>query len=134
MWILSKFLDQLCNFLDNTYCINCGGCCFVAYIVAKLLEKDGIEYSVIVYDCEFKSFYDIDCAQYHYAIKVGDIIINGYEDDEEYVSFNNVCANDLRDHYNECYWNNEYHKKHNSFIKKILTVFYNDCAKDLREK
>lgn len=133
MQILSEFLNQLCKFLDETYCINYGGCCFVASIIARLLEKDNINYSVVVYECEYDDFYNIDCAQYHYAIKVNDIIINGYED-EEYSIFNNVSARDLKEHYNECYWNSEYYTKHNTFIKKVITIFYNDCSKDLREK
>lgn len=127
-------LNNLFYFLDNTYEINSGGCCFVASVLARLFEKDGIKFSVIVYDCEYDNFYDIDCSQYHYTLRFGEKILNAYDDNEySYSEFFNICAKDLEEHYKECDWNECYNSKHNDYIKRIIKNFYNDFTKNFRK-
>lgn len=124
----------LCKFLDNVYKINAGGCCYVAAIIAKLLEKDEVDFSVIVYNCDYDDFYDIDCSQYHYTLRIGEYIINndGYEECP-YSEYPNTYSIDLSDHYNECEWNTWYDTNRNKRIKRIIKDFYNDFTYDLRE-
>ena len=57
-------LNSLFRFLDEVYDINSGGCCYVASVLAELLEEDDVDYSVIVYDCDYDDFYDI-CNAYN---------------------------------------------------------------------
>lgn len=134
-------LDALFRFLDEVYDINSGGCCYVASVLANLLEEDGIDYSVIVYDCDYDDFYDIPCSCLHYAIRVTNAngyydTINGYDEEEcdTYCEFDNVSATDLLDHYNECGWNSVYKTFRNKYIKGVITKFYKNFTYDLREE
>lgn len=43
-------LNSLCEFLDNSYGINHGGCCFVSSIIARYLDNLGIEYNLVIFD------------------------------------------------------------------------------------
>ena len=36
--------------LDNQFCINEGGCCYVAYLIAANLERLSVPYKLIMYD------------------------------------------------------------------------------------
>ena len=36
---LIYWLNRTCKLLDDRYNINRGGCCYVAYVIAKLLDK-----------------------------------------------------------------------------------------------
>lgn len=45
-------LNGLCEFFDNSYNINYGGCCFVSSIIAKHLDNLGIKYNLIIFDQE----------------------------------------------------------------------------------
>ena len=129
-------LDYLFEFLHNVYSINSGGCCYVASVLAELFEKDDIDYSVIVYDCEYAEFYDIDCSQYHYTLCVEDYILNCQDFEEvDYAEYIDVDAEDLLNHYKECDdWNSLYDTYRNKYIKKLITNFYKDFTYDLREK
>ena len=48
---LLRNLNSLCKFLDDTYDVNSGGCCFLASLIAKHLDKLNIKYNLVVYDC-----------------------------------------------------------------------------------
>lgn len=133
-------LNSLFIFLDEVYNINSGGCCYVASVLANLLEEDEIEFSIIVYDCDYENFYDISRSQFHYAIRILNTdfngIVNGYEDHDEWEfnEFDNVTAIDLLDHYKECSWNDYYNVFRNKYIKGLITKFYKDFTYDLREE
>ena len=43
-------LNNLCQKLDILYDINNGGCCYVAYKIAKQLDKLNIKYELVVFD------------------------------------------------------------------------------------
>lgn len=132
--LLASKLHYLCNFLDFTYHINEGGCCFIAYCIARLLDKDEIPYSIAVYHCDFDNFNDLDCSQYHYAIRVNNILINGYDDNDDFTIMNDVNSRDLLNHYKECHWNDYYSKSKNDFLFYIINTFYNDFKKDLPKR
>lgn len=124
----------LCDFLDSTYHINDGGCCFIAYCIARLLDKDKIPYSVVVYHCDCDNFNELDCSHNHYAICVNNVLINGFEDDDDFTIMDNVTSKDLLNHYKECGWNDYYNKKKNDFLFHTINKFYNDFKKDLSER
>lgn len=142
---ISETLDEVCKLLDRLYDINCGGCCYVAYCISKLLYSDNIRYSV-----EVISFYeDVDLEEYndftelsegysHYGISlIGDRFINITEEDidgcESHTSFINVYPFQLKKHYNTNYWNSCYDTDKNKFIWNTIKNFYYECTKDLRE-
>lgn len=60
---LLKSLNSLCKFLDDTYDVNLGGCCFLAAIIAKHLDKLGLDYDLVVYD-----YYEKDQASIEHEV------------------------------------------------------------------
>lgn len=51
---LIYWLNRICKELDDEYCINDGGCCYVAYVIAKFLKKYNIEYYLSILNYEPK--------------------------------------------------------------------------------
>lgn len=47
---LQKFLNILCETLNSLYNVNKGGCCYVAYLISKWLDRFGIDYLLAIYD------------------------------------------------------------------------------------
>ena len=138
--ILAERLDKLCKFLDDEYDINAGGCCYVAYCLAKLLSKDQFDFKVIIYE-EYElgdKFSKVFDNHYHYAIDIGNYIINSAECDEDESlyknTYYNVKASEILDHYKNHSWNDYYNSSKNRFISKTIQIFYDDLTKDLREK
>ena len=140
--VLSHQLDKLCKFLDELYDINCGGCCYLAYCLAKLLDSDNLEYQVVVVsdnceelmDCETLS--DIPCSCTHYGIYVDGEYINIDDSDLEndYVNhFINVTPDEIKEHYKFGDWNDCYDIDKNDLIWETLKTFYYDFTQDLRE-
>lgn len=129
---LAHKLNYLCDFLEMTYDINSGGCCYIASCIAHLLELDNINYLVAVTDVECDSFYDINCSQRHYFLILNNVSINR-NDYDNYVVFNGVCAKDLLDHYHECDWNDFYNTFKNKFIYKTIVRFYKDFTYGMRK-
>lgn len=41
-------LNELCMTLDDTYNVNSGGCCYLAYEIAKHLDRLNIKYRLLV--------------------------------------------------------------------------------------
>lgn len=109
-------LNKLCKELDNTYDINCGGCCYIAAVIVEQLELYNIPYSVIHYDL-------YSC---HYAVRVSDRIINRSdykcrEIQEEYCPTSKEL---YRTYYTES-WNSVYKKKNNSVVKRKIKALFN---------
>lgn len=135
-------MDNVCELLDHIYDVNCGGCCYVAYCLAKLLQEDDIEYEVVVIsdscddllDCDLIS--DIPCSCTHYGIStIGGLInINDCDLSSNYVQyFYDVNPEELKEHYENSDWNNCYNTNENEFIWETLKRFYYDITKDLRK-
>lgn len=138
--VVAERLNKLCKFLDETYDINAGGCCFITYCLARLLKKDKFKFKVVIYDdyrVGGKTFADVDDSHYHYGIILGDYPINdgNCADDSSFVksTFSKVKISDILDHYKNNSWNHAYNSEKNSFISKTLKVFYDDLTEDLRE-
>lgn len=139
---ISWRMNEVCKLLDILYDVNCGGCCYIAYCLSKLLSKDGIDYDVIVIsdDCyelnNCETLNDISCSCSHYGISIGGHLINIDNKDLEYEYvkyFNNVHPDDIKEHYENEDWNNCYNTDKNDFIWEMLKNFYYDITQNLRE-
>lgn len=134
--ILAERLNKVCTFLNSAYNINAGGCCYVAYCFAKLLERDNMKYKIVVYE-DYKiggTFHKLSDSHYHYAIALGKAIINPVDDDTFVINKYQVSSSDILKHYNKEKWNDCYDASKNLFINKILKNFYYDLTEDLREE
>lgn len=129
--ILAEKLNSFCNFLNDEYNINYGGCCYVAYCIAKLLSRDNIYFKLVVYeyyDLEEK-FKDVSESHYHYAISLEDIIINecDCEDNDDLYRVDYIVkASEILSHYKKRSWNSNYDCSKNNFIYKSIKSFYED--------
>lgn len=127
-------INKFFKTLDNNYDINCGGCCYIAAVVAEILEQYNIKFKVVVYSDSSEPLRKDDlyiCSQSHYAIYVkGMGIINKYR----YLrflkihSFSNISSKTLYDMYDRLSWNHRYNPNYNNtigdqighFFKKVL--------------
>ena len=113
---LFKQLNRLCEELNYKYNINCGGCCYVAAVLAEQFELHNIPFTVIHYN-------ECGC---HYAIKVSDRYIN--RDDyrkREISEYLDWSSSDLFEVYNEGDWNKCYSTRHNSTVRKSIVKVFN---------
>lgn len=143
---ISEKLNNLCNYLDESYYINSGGCCYVSYLVAKLLQSDGFEFNLLIWSRESlpEKFESLKRGNYHYAIQLGNNTINGDmmdEDLEERLykkSYSHVEYSKILSHYNKICkiddWNDTYDKSLNSFISKMVKLTYESITDKLRER
>lgn len=125
-------LNKLCKKLDLEYKINKGGCCFIAYLISKQLEKLNIPYELVVYDDEDRCDLDADSLTFdetanHYCIKIlkQGIVNQGNCNDEDYNVYNvKLNSNDLEYIYNNGSWNCMYDSKNNQTIENIINNFF----------
>lgn len=125
-------LNKLCKKLDLEYKINKGGCCFIAYVISKQLEKLNIPYELVVYDDEDRCDLDADSLTFdetanHYCIKIlkQGIVNQGNCNDEDYNVYNvKLNSNDLEYIYNNGSWNHMYDSKNNHTIENIINNFF----------
>jgi len=116
---LFKQLNTLCNELDYRYCINNGGCCYVAACLAEQLEAHNIPYTAVQYGC-----------RNHFAIKVSDRYINrsDYKKKEITEELEESSWYLFDEYYaNIGYWNNTYNKKYNSTVKRKIKSTFKKC-------
>lgn len=140
---VAKKLDRFCRYLDSEYNINSGGCCYVTYLLARLLKRDGFHFKIVVWDDVFSEtisnkFTSLLHSHRHYGILLNGCFINeaGYHNDTflEEIKFSNVRVIDILEHYKLGSWNACYKKSQNSYISKMLEMFYDNLTKNLREK
>lgn len=139
-------LNSICSCLDKLYKINSGGCCYIAYIIADILYKEGIDYEVVVIpeeDSELPDeFEDIDDSAYHvfiqvkldgenYLINSGDCSI---EEENEAVSYEDVTPEDILKYYEGFHWNWVYNTVKNKFVKYVINLLYDNFSGSLREE
>lgn len=137
---LIKKIDKLCQELDNDYDINQGGCCFITYCIAKVLENYDIPYKIIIFDVydEIEDYFDLEeCEEpvYHYTIFIPfyDFIINLGECDRcnfyynTFESDSQKILNYYNYHNNQGNWNTTYDTLNNKYIlgkfKQLLNGF-----------
>ena len=147
---IANALNKLCAKLDDRYLINYGGCCFVAYILFKCLEEDGLKPKLLIFD--YSSFldendenYNFRNAHFHYGIKLANEIINGsdeyneenYEEEDDpmdYVTIHNIKSCDIFKHYKDHSWNNTYDKRNNREVANIIKTQYFGITSNLRKR
>lgn len=139
LYNLIKNIDKLCQELDNKYRVNLGGCCFITYCIAKILEDYDIYYKIIVFDGfdEIENYFNLeDCEKtmYHYAILIPsyDFIINQGECNrwDYYYNIFESNSQEILNYYNyhneQGNWNSTYDTLNNKYIlgkfKQLLNV------------
>lgn len=148
---LVRNLNNLCEFLDNSYDINCGGCCYISHLIAKHLESLNIEYSVVILDYEIDKE-DINEDEVitsikkhkhnlltgrdvgnHYALKIEDEIINpsSIDEDRTIICTNEIKSKDLKWIYDTGDWNDMYNIARNKYISSYIDTFFKTVKLDL---
>lgn len=118
---LFKTLNNLCKEMNNSYHINCGGCCFVAAVIAEQLELHNIP---------FKVAYTYDPT--HYAIKVTDRYIN--RDDFCFKELYNWSSDYLYDTYYTQDWNDYYNRRWNLIVKTKIESIFRTYGNNIRRR
>ena len=128
------------EWLAENLWINNGGCCFIAYVVAKNLEKRNIPYSLMVYDYEDYSYEEVSDTLFvksfnHYAIKTEYGIINGdsqcEDPDCQSYEFTDFDSESIYNLYKRNDWNSDYDTDENSFTESIVTLLLNRVLDEL---
>lgn len=135
-------LNKLCEQLNEQFEINWGGCCYTAYCIARLLEKDKLPFSLVIFDNYFnlnkvKMLPKVPWSMLHYAIvlQVGEHTtktINRGKFRASHKCYLKVTAEEILWHYEEHDWNDTYNPKHNQIIKQLIEKTYYDFTNNLR--
>lgn len=137
-------INSLCDCLNTIYHTNSGGCCYVAYVIAEILEREDIQFEVLVSESRYEdegypdNFEDLDDSVYHICLEAKPIkdtyrINVGTYSDEEYFHYSNVTSQDIYNFYINNIWNSFYEIAKNKFIKYIINLIYDNFSSDLRE-
>lgn len=134
---LCRNLNAICSCLDTIYSINEGGCCYMAYVLANLLEKDNISFRVLV-DNDGEDlpeyFGGLNESVAHVCIEVNGNVINDLEG-SRYTSYSYVTAKDILNYYETCLtWNSIYDRFRNKFIKYVTNLLYENFSSPLRKR
>lgn len=143
---LQRSLNELCQQLNNTYSINSGGCCFVAYLIAFHLDRLGLRYKLLIFTKELKDDISIS-SEVHSKIRnnsrktsiVGSGTCNHYAlyldgggtiNVEDFYIFNKYIIEDINSSnikwiYRSGRWNPEYNIHNNRIIRKTFNAFFN---------
>ena len=128
-----------------------GGCCYLASLIAKHLDKLNIKYDLIIYDNYSSNRENIKCevisrrrnkglnnsvtGRYscnHYCIRLrGAGVINGNGDytEEHRYSIPNISYKNIRWIYKNSRWNKCYKVQYNKTIKNIVKEFFKNYEK-----
>ena len=110
---LIKKINKFCDHFDDAYALNCGGCCYVAAVIAEMLEFKNIKYKVRYYNCPT-----------HYVIEVNRTPLNLGSFDGDYDYLEEWNSSDLYEEYYSGWWNNTYPTKLNGVVKmSIRNIF-----------
>lgn len=141
---LCRSINSLCVYLKETYLINCGGCCYVAYLIAKHLDKLNIKYDLVIDNCSSKNKFHITeeiishninllkensvigeytCNHYSLRLKSIGIINKGYKNNYRYF-IPNINHNHIKWIYDNGSWNDCYDVRNNNVIEKIINSFF----------
>lgn len=147
---LRKNLNSLCKFLNETYHVNYGGCCFLASLIARHLDNLHIKYDLVIYDSYAKDRLRIEnevitCRKNkglkssvtgnyscnHYCIQLrGAGVINDDDYSEEHrYTIPDVSFKNIRWIYRNGIWNDRYKVQHNETIKNIVKEFFKEYEK-----
>jgi hypothetical protein len=137
-------LEDLMQYLDDGFSINSGGCCLVAAIIAGHLDRLNIKYHVVGFHYrKFSNRYVYTNIKYnrnkfpcrsktceHYAIKVGDKIINRSGFDKVSWEVYNIHSQDLNILYDNGYWNDEFDISDIGCVTKLINDFFRPYEKE----
>lgn len=142
---LTTKLSVLCRKLDDKYDVNNGGCCFLAYCIARELEKRDISFDLVLYDDELPSEFTLynnikehnkdriplgHFTVAHYTLRIGNVIINSSEWPDEYQVVKNISCSDIKYIYYHGSWNRLYNRKYNRVISRLVHKFFKDYDKE----
>ena len=134
-------LNELCDDLRNEYDINCGGCCYVAYEIAKHLDRFHISYELRVLNDYPISQKELakglepisgcnTCCHYYLMVHGGGSVNKGsfcsWYHDYVIAGINHRNLNRL---YRTGSWNSVYKRKNNKLIKKIISLHFRQYGK-----
>lgn len=135
-------LNKLCEQLNEQFGINWGGCCYTAYCIAQLLEKDKLPFSLAIFDNDFnlnkiKTLPKVPWSMLHYAItlQVGGHTtrtINRGKFRTSHKCYLKVSAEEILWHYEEHDWNDAYDPECNQTIKQLIEKTYYEFTNNLR--
>lgn len=144
---LRKNLNCLCTKLHKEYEINLGGCCYLAYLIAKEFDKLQIPYSLVVCTYTYKikskvkkelkkrfpntgihSSITGNYACYHYFLYMKNIGYINYDSDRYRYSFD-VTSKDIGFIYKYGCWNSTYETSNNKKIAKIINLHFKQYEK-----
>ena len=120
--LVVKYISSICSTLDTLYYINDGGCCFLAYVIAKYLEQEDVPYKVLIIDDKPIGKFKELKAVAHVCIVIKNDILN-YNCDYDVMNkkyFTNITSNDLLNYYNKNNWCTLYNRAYNTFIELIF--------------
>lgn len=141
---LKYSLDKLCLFLDDVYNVNSGGCCYIAYLIARHLDKLGISYALSVYNFSPKNEFDITrevttmsrsnnknsvigmhtCEHYCISITGGGHVNRGDVEGLKQYTVKGITCRNIKWIYKNGYWNDCYDTHNNKTIKGIIDSFF----------
>lgn len=147
---LRTSINRLCEFLDEEYNINSGGCCFIASLLSKHLDNLKVPYSLVAYDYIERDEY---CIQYevskkvknkfvrgsvtgihscnHYCLYIegaGEINSGEFENCSRYV-IKDIKSSNIQWIYKNGKWNDRYSIDNNKAIKNIIKSFFKQYEK-----
>lgn len=119
--LLNDFLDDL----DDKFNINSGGCCYIAYIIAKRLKKLNITFKIMISDNDSLSKFSTKHNEsvYHVFLHIpyiGDINPMYGDYTKEY----NLSLSELLRYYNNSTWNSRYDTNFNKYISNQINNFF----------
>lgn len=132
---LAEKLNSLCRFLDEIYDINLGGCCFISFCIANLLEQDNIDYNIgIIDDFPENTLEEFNHAAYHVFLIINEDYEINNDNDCDYTVYPGSSSSLIQYYKNINEWNSIYNHAKNAYIKKVITNFYYDFTENLRER
>lgn len=146
-------LNRLCTQLDNDYYINEGGCCYVAYVIAKLMNRYNInDYYLSIVNTEPKEQLFVldnikrrkkkddedhliikDGTCNHYFITINNKKINGcgyfWKSPKLFRMNISINPNDILWIYHNGNWCDTYDKRNNLAVYNRIEYIFKQCQK-----
>lgn len=125
-----KLLNSFLDYLNWRYDINSGGCCFVAYCVAKNLEDRHISFEVVINNERTKEKLTPDycinnsISANHVFIKCSEGFINKGNYSVKKNMFVKLSSSELYNYYKSSQWNTYYKKRNNRSINQLINKFF----------
>lgn len=142
-------LNELCEELDEAYRINAGGCCYVAYLIAKNLDKLDIDWELCILNdytlnedsikeevrnnclnCNVGSSICGENTSIHYCLKIPEFgLINKGHFNLTYYNLyfiDRIKSSDILWIYDEGFWNLDYDTDFNSEIESIINNWFDE--------